>query len=79
MRCNRLLAGRANRRDLHVRRSPPDRDIVNPFDRDVFQSQVFQLRSNGTYASSLPKAGSDATMQATGLEYAVRWTATEKH
>ena len=30
--------------------------------RDFSQGQVFQLRSNGTYASSLPKAGYDATI-----------------
>ena len=35
MICYRLLAGRANRRDLHERRSSPERDIVHPFDRDV--------------------------------------------
>ena len=35
MKCDWLLAGRANNWDLHVRRSPPDRDIVNPFDRDA--------------------------------------------
>ena len=35
MRCDRLLVGRANRRDLHERRSSPDRNIVHPFDREV--------------------------------------------
>ena len=35
------------------------------------QNQVFQLLSDGTYASPLPKAGFDATVQATGLEHAV--------
>ena len=33
-RCDRLPAGRTNRRDLHVRRFPPVRYIVNPFDKD---------------------------------------------
>ena len=35
MRCDRLLVGRANRRDLHERHSSSDRDIVHPFNRDV--------------------------------------------
>ena len=47
--------------------------------RDFFHGQVHQLRSNGTYAGSLPKAGFDTTVQTTGLEHAVRWTKTEKH
>ena len=34
MRCNRLLVDWTNHRDLHVRRFPPVRNIVNPFDKD---------------------------------------------
>ena len=35
MRCDQLLVGRANRRDLHERHSSLDRDIVHHFDKDV--------------------------------------------
>ena len=43
------------------------------------QGRDFLLRSDGTYAGSLPKAGFNTTVQATGLEHAVRWTTTEEH
>ena len=56
MRCDRLLVGQT----------------TFSAGTRLHQNQVFQLRSDGTYASSLPKAGFDATVQATGLEHAVR-------
>ena len=68
----RPIARRANRRDFLEHCSPPDRDIAHLFGRDFTRSAVFQLRSDGTYTSSLPKAGFDSIVQATRLEHAVR-------
>ena len=39
--------------------------------RDFVSDQVLQLRSNGTYSSSLPKARFDAPIQTSRLEHAV--------
>ena len=65
-----MIARRANQPPGSPRMPFASRHL---FGRDVtsLQNQVFQLRSDGTYAGSLPKAGFNTTVQTTGLEDAV--------
>ena len=42
------------------------------------QNQVLQMRSDGTHAGSLPKAGCNTTIQTARVEYASRSSTTKK-
>ena len=75
MRCDRLLVGQTNRRDLHEHRSPPDRDIAHLLDqtsRDLDTTQQSHLADVLLqYSDLFPTPGSTLTGHTDAVEHKI--------